>query len=46
MFEAIQRIGKGSSCQVYTVISKIDNKLYAIKNAFLINAYFFIIITP
>ena len=33
MFEAIQRIGKGSSCQVYTVISKIDNKLYAIKES-------------
>ena len=33
MFEAIQRIGKGSSCQVYTVISKKDNKLYAIKES-------------
>ena len=33
MFEAIQRIGKGSSCQVYTVLSKSDNKLYAIKES-------------
>ena len=33
MFEAIQRIGKGSSCQVYTVLSKQDNKLYAIKES-------------
>ena len=33
MFEAIQRIGKGSSCQVYTVINKSDNKLYAIKES-------------
>ena len=33
MFEAIERIGKGSSCQVYTVLSKSDNKLYAIKES-------------
>ena len=33
MFEAIQLIGKGSSCKVYTVLSKSDNKLYAIKES-------------
>ena len=33
MLEAIQRIGKGSSCQVYTVLNKSDNKLYAIKES-------------
>ena len=33
MFEAIQKIGKGSSCQVYNVLSKKDNKLYAIKQS-------------
>ena len=33
MFEAIQRIGKGSSCQVYTVLSKNDNKIYAVKQS-------------
>jgi len=33
MFEAIQRIGKGSSCQVYNVLNKKDNKIYAIKQS-------------
>ena len=33
MFEAIQLIGKGSSCKVYTVLSKSDDKLYAIKES-------------
>ena len=33
MLEAVQRIGKGSSCQVYTVLNKSDNKLYAIKES-------------
>ena len=33
MFEAIQLIGKGSSCKVYTVLNKSDNKLYAIKES-------------
>ena len=33
MFEAIQRIGKGSSCQVYNVLNKKDNKVYAIKQS-------------
>ena len=33
MFEAIQKIGKGSSCQVYNVLSKKDNKIYAIKQS-------------
>ena len=30
-FEALNRIGKGSSCQVYKVLNKKDNKVYAIK---------------
>jgi serine/threonine protein kinase len=33
MFEAIQKIGKGSSCQVYTVLNKNDHKVYAIKQS-------------
>ena len=33
MFEAIQKIGKGSSCQVYNVLNKRDNKIYAIKQS-------------
>jgi myosin-3 len=33
MFEAIQRIGKGSSCQVYNVLNKADKKIYAIKQS-------------
>jgi len=33
MFEALQKIGKGSSCQVYNVLSKKDNKIYAIKQS-------------
>ena len=33
MFEAIQRIGKGSSCQVYNVLNKTNNKIYAIKQS-------------
>ena len=33
MFEAIQRIGKGSSCQVYNVLNKVNNKIYAIKQS-------------
>ena len=33
MFEAIQRIGKGSSCQVFNVLNKADKKIYAIKQS-------------
>ena len=33
MFEAIQKIGRGSSCQVYNVLCKKDNKIYAIKQS-------------
>ena len=33
MFEAIQKIGKGSSCQVYNVLNKTNNKIYAIKQS-------------